>query len=155
MKQQIFHNPLDAVFEVDQSYSAGEVNHYEAEYSQVPANQITDQQPPVNVKDAEDIETDNQISEIYNLAVEAYHNQTAMVEIIDPKFAARNAEVAANYLNIALNAATSKAKIKNDRKRVGQFNPAIAANKTTNNVIVASQEDILRMISIDSTKGGN
>lgn len=154
MKQQIFHNPLDAVFEVDQSYSAGEVDHYEAEYSQVPANQVNEQ-PPANVKDSEDIETDNQISEIYNLAVEAYHNQTAMVEIIDPKFAARNAEVAANYLNIALNAATSKAKIKNDRKRVGQFNPAIAANKTTNNVIVASQEDILRMISIDSTKGGN
>lgn len=154
MKQQIFHNPLDAVFEVDQSYSAGEVDHYEADYSQVPANQVNEQ-PPSNVKDSEDIETDNQISEIYNLAVEAYHNQTAMVEIIDPKFAARNAEVAANYLNIALNAATSKAKIKNDRKRVGQFNPAIAANKTTNNVIVASQEDILRMISIDSTKGGN
>ena len=96
-----------------------------------------------------DIENDKKIDAVYEMAIDAYNQQTAMVEIIDPKFAARNAEVAANFLNIALNAATAKAKIKTDRKKIGMFNPAAAQNKTTNNVIVASQEDILKMIDKD------
>lgn len=144
MKQNLFTNPLDELFNIEDT---GE--QIEDQYMQVNQNQLATTTEPTE-KDPEDVANDRKIDEVYDLALSAYKQQTAMVEIIDPKFAARNAEVAANFLNIALNAATSKAKIKTDRKRVGMFNPAANANKTTNNVIVASQEDILKMIDSDT-----
>lgn len=147
MKQNLFTNPLDELFNIEEP---GEM--IEDQYMQVNQSQLATVEPTTSEKDAEDVANDQKIDEVYDLAITAYKQQTAMVEIIDPKFAARNAEVAANFLNIALNAATSKAKIKTDRKRVGMFNPAANANKTTNNVIVASQEDILKMIDSDTYK---
>lgn len=147
MKQQIFTNPLDELFNIEES-----TGDFMDSYMQVPESSVPVTAPAVSEKDAEDAENDRRIDEVYDLAIEAYKQQTEMVEIIDPKFAARNAEVAANFLNIALNAATSKAKIKTDRKRVGMFNPAAKNQSTTNNVIVASQEDILRMIDSDKSK---
>jgi hypothetical protein len=145
MKQNLFANPLDELFNIDDTGEG-----IEDQYMQVNQNQLATTAPDSTEKDPEDVANDKKIDEVYDLALSAYKQQTAMVEIIDPKFAARNAEVAANFLNIALNAATSKAKIKTDRKRVGMFNPAANANKTTNNVIVASQEDILKMIDSDT-----
>ena len=147
MKQQIFTNPLDELFNIEES-----TGDFMNSYMQVPESSVPVTAPAAPEKDAEDAENDRRIDEVYDLAIEAYKQQTEMVEIIDPKFAARNAEVAANFLNIALNAATSKAKIKTDRKRVGIFNPAAKNQSTTNNVIVASQEDILRMIDSDKSK---
>ena len=150
MKQQIFKNPLDELFEIHESAPEDDIAD---SYLQVQENQVSNAVVPVE-KDAEDIENDKRIDQVYDLAITAYEQQTAMVEIIDPKFAARNAEVAANFLNIALNAATSKAKIKADRKRIGMFNPAAQKAKTTNNVIVASQEDILKMIDNEISGDG-
>jgi hypothetical protein len=99
-------------------------------------------------KDEEDIELDKRIDAVYDAAIEAYQNQSAYTEIIEPRYAARNAEVAANYLTIALQAATSKAKIKTDRKKAGAL--ATGANaKTTNNLIVADRNEILKMIQVD------
>ena len=140
----MFKNPLDELFNIEDG-----TGDFMEEYRQVPETSLATVEPGPEAKDPEDVENDRRIDEVYDLAIDAYKQQTAMVEIIDPKFAARNAEVAANFLNIALSAATSKAKIKTDRKRVGMFNPAAAQNKTTNNVIVASQEDILKMIDKD------
>ena len=147
MKQNLFTNPLDELFNIEEP---GDM--IGDQYMQVNQSQLATVEPHTSEKDAEDVANDQKIDEVYDLAITAYKQQTAMVEIIDPKFAARNAEVAANFLNIALNAATSKAKIKTDRKRAGMFNPAANANKTTNNVIVASQEDILKMIDSDTYK---
>ena len=141
MKQQIFKNPLDELFNVEDS-----TGDFMDGYAQVPAALVEPEKTNQPEKDPEDIENDKKIDAVYEMAIDAYNQQTAMVEIIDPKFAARNAEAAAIFLNIALNAATAKAKIKTDRKKIGMFNPAAAQNKTTNNVIVASQEDILKMI---------
>jgi hypothetical protein len=147
MKQQIFKNPLDELFDIQE-----ETGDFMEEYRQIPASAVVPV-APVEEKDADDIATDARIDEVYDLALDAYKQQTAMVEIIDPKFAARNAEVAANFLNIALNAATSKAKIKTDRKRATAFNPAaVKQGNTTNNVIVASQEDVLRMLDNEIKK---
>ena len=141
MKQTKFENPLDNLFEIDDSLDRDESDYEIATVQNAPAEPVE--------KDEEDIDTDQKIDAVYDAALEAYQNQTAMVELLEPRYAARNAEVAATYLNIALQAATSKARVKNDRKRVGQFIPG-ASNKITNNTIVASREEILRMITVDS-----
>jgi hypothetical protein len=99
--------------------------------------------------DEEDKEITKKIDDIYDSAMEAYQNQTAYVEILEPRYAARNAEVAANYLNTALNAVSLKAKVKGEkRKTAGGFIP-YANNTTTNNVVVADRNQLLRMIMED------
>ena len=99
-------------------------------------------------KDEEDIEIDRKVDEVYTAAIDAFNNQTAYMEVIEPRYAARNAEVAANYLNIALNAASVRAKVKGDRKKNAAFVPF--SNNKTNGSVVASREDIMRMISVDA-----
>ena len=109
---------------------------------------------PVDLKDADDVLIEKRIDDVYDNAMQAFQNQTAYMEIIEPRYAARNAEVAANYLNIALAAANSRAKVKTDRKRANQtfvpFNNQ--GGKTTNNIIMANREDIIRMMTMDSEK---
>jgi hypothetical protein len=99
-------------------------------------------------KDAEDIEIDEKIDTVYTAAIDAFNNQTAYMEVIEPRYAARNAEVAANYLNIALNAASVRAKVKGDRKKTAQFVPF--TNNKTNGAVVASREDIMKMLAVDA-----
>lgn len=100
-------------------------------------------------KDAEDAQVDANIDAVYAAAMAAFDMQNSYTEIIEPRYAARNAEVAANYLAIALNAANARGKMKNDRARTSQFIPH--ANKTTNNLIVADRNSLLEMM-LDSAK---
>lgn len=137
-------NPLDELF------GTAPTKVEDDEYEQVTEGELAEMaevpQPPE--KDEEDIEIDKKIDTVYDAALDAFNQQTAYTEIIEPRYAARNAEVAANYLNIALNAAATRGKMKSERKRNAAFVPY--AGKTQNNVVVASREEIMRMISVDA-----
>lgn len=140
-------NPLDELFNTEPT----KVD--EDEYEQVTEGELAAMAAPVEPgepeeKDAEDIEIDKKVDQIYDMAVGAFQELTAYTQIIEPRYAARNAEVAANYLSTALNAASVRAKVKGDRKRAAQFVPF--AQKNQSNVVVASREEIMRMISIDA-----
>ena len=104
-------------------------------------------------KDDEDIEVDRKIDEVYEAAITAFNTQTAYTEVIEPRYAARNAEVAANYLNIALAAANSRAKVKSDRRKNAAFVPF--SNNKTNGAVVASREDLLKMLANDAEVKGS
>lgn len=111
---------------------------------------VVSDSPPVDHKDEDDVEIEKRIDEVYKAAIDAFNNQTAYTEIIEPRYAARNAEVAAGYLNIALAAANSRSKAKTDRKRANQsFIPHGGQGKTTNNIVIANREEVLRMINVD------
>lgn len=148
-------NPLDTLFDIDDEMTSGnEITEYgpatDEEINALAAPQAQ-AEPPKDVKDEDDIENDKRFDDVYTAAMETFQNQMAYTEIIEPRYAARNAEVAANFLNLALAAANSKAKVKNDRKRVNTFIPgANGTQKVTNNTIVATREEILRMISVDA-----
>lgn len=137
-------NPIDAIFDFQQEND-------EHKYQQVTEGELAEMaevpQPPE--KDQDDVEIDKKIDTIYDSALDAYNTQTAYTEIIEPRYAARNAEVAAQYLNIALNAAATRARVKGDRKRNSQFVP-YAAGAKTGGVVVASREEIMRLISVDA-----
>lgn len=139
-------NPLDELFNIlpsdleadDYAVSTeGEIAKPATELATVPE------------KDEEDLEIDKKIDEVYDAAISAYNTQTAYTEMIEPRYAARNAEVAANYLSIALNAATVRARVKGDRKKAAQFIP-FSNNTRPNGIVVANREDILNMISVDA-----
>jgi hypothetical protein len=139
------NNPLDELFDVE-----GSDRNEMVEYDQVSEQEVAAMAAPVDTpKDAEDIEVDRKIDAVYDAALETFQNQMAYTEIIEPRYAARNAEVAASYLNIALQAAATRARVKGDRKRAGQFIPGMGG-KVTNNTIVATREEIMRMISVDA-----
>lgn len=144
---QIKHqNPLDNLFDIDDEMTSGtEID----EYDSVPQSALVPPNTATPEKDEEDIENDKRFDEVYTAAIDTFNNQMAYTEIIEPRYAARNAEVAANFLNLALQAANSKARNKMDRKRATAFIPGMGG-KVTNNTIVASREEILRMISVDA-----
>lgn len=139
-------NPLDELFQTEQP--VGEI----AEYAQVTEGELAALQPAPE-KDDEDVEIDRKIDEVYTNAIDTFQQQMQYAEIVEPRYAARNAEVAANYLNIALNAAGMRAKVKGDRKKTNTFVPY--AGRNPNGAVVASLDDIMKMVAIDAeTKGG-
>jgi hypothetical protein len=142
-------HPLDSVFGISEEMSESDID---SRYEMVEANHQP-QPPTQDVKDEDDVLVEKRIDEVYESAISAFQQQVSYTEIIEPRYAARNAEVAANYLNIALAAANSRAKVKNDRKRANQnFVPYSGAGKTTNNILIANREEILKMITIDGEK---
>jgi hypothetical protein len=138
-------NPLDELFNTLP-------NDMEQDGEYIPTSEgtlatLNGEEPPPE-KDEEDIEIDTKIDTVYTAAIDAFNNQTAYMEVIEPRYAARNAEVAANYLNIALNAASVRAKVKGDRRKNAQFVPF--TNNKSNGAVVASREDIMKMLSVDA-----
>lgn len=147
------HHPLEDVFNIE--HNSAPLN-LEQKYDQLDPSLIP--QPTLeqleaivvpDVKDDDDAATDKKIDEVYNAALQTFHNQTAYTEIIEPRYAARTAEVAAQYLTIALNAATAKAKIKSDRKRTNAAFVPFGNNKNGN--IIADRNDIIKMLTVDTT----
>lgn len=96
----------------------------------------------------EDLHIDGQLEEIHNSAITAFEKSSRMADEVDPKFAARNAEVAAQYLNIALNAVNSRvdAKFKRQKVRLARSGGGSAPSTVNNNVIVADRNSMLEQI---------
>lgn len=137
-------NPLEQVFNMSDEFNI------EDEYGSAEQPKQNSSEQPVDHKDADDILIEERIDEVYKVAIEAFKAQQEYLEVIEPRYAARNAEVAANYLNIALSAVNSRSKAKTDRKRANQsFVPYANGGKTTNNVLIADRNEILKMISMD------
>ena len=63
----------------------------------------------------EDLKIDGQIDVIHGAAMTAFEAQHRLSQEVDPKFSARNAEVAAQYLKIALDAVGTRVDIVADR----------------------------------------
>jgi hypothetical protein len=146
-----FKHPLDSVFNIEGGSDLDIENEYAMTDAPRPTAPMNPADMPPDIKDEDDILVEKRIDEVYDAAMEAFQTQTSFIEVIEPKFAARNAEVAAGFLNIALAAANSRAKVKVDRKRANQsFVPyANQGGKNTTNVVIASREEILKMITID------
>lgn len=99
------------------------------------------------IDDAEEEQIATQLSTVYSYALDAFEQQTANVQTIDPKYAARTAEVAAQYLNIALNAVNTRFSNRDRReKRKGGRIESQNADTINNNIIVADRNELLRMM---------
>ena len=102
-------------------------------------------------------EVDNQINEqfqeIYDTAMDAYEQQALDIETIEPKYRARNSEVAVQYLNTALSAAKERSSIKMAKdKLVNKASPKVLNDNRS--VIVADRNDILKnLFSGDGSNG--
>lgn len=153
-------NPLEEAFNMSPGTSLTS-GTYDATYvpEPDPMDASTEVQPYVDQtipppKDSEDAEIFSKLDNIHLKAMEAFTNQTELIEIVDPKFAARNAEVAAQYLTAALNAVNLMSRVKNDReKRRPAGQPTGPSTVNNNNIIVTDRNSILKMLLQQGTDG--
>lgn len=101
---------------------------------------------------AEDLQVDSQLSEIHTAAMQAFYQQAALAQQVDPKFSARNAEVAAQFLTAALNTVNSRVdakfkrqKIRLERKKLTDGVP----NSVQNNLIVTDRNSLMKSLFAD------
>lgn len=95
--------------------------------------------------DEKDAEIEGQYQEIFNAAMDQFDTQSGEAELVEGKYKARNAEVAAQYLNTALAAVKGKADVKMHKDKVSIETTKAGTPKTLNqNVIVADRNDVLR-----------
>ena len=98
----------------------------------------------------EEQEMKSQMQGVYDHAMGAFEAQNMISQTVDPKFAARNAEVAAQFLKIALDAANSKADYHfklGPLRTLRNGAPTQQANSITNNILVADRNEILKAMS--------
>lgn len=99
--------------------------------------------------DDKDDEIDSQFQEIYDLSLEAFEAQSQEAELVEGRYKARNGEIAAQYLNIALNAAKDKATLKVNKDKLSlQARKVSATNikNQQNNLIVGDRNEVLRAL---------
>jgi hypothetical protein len=97
----------------------------------------------------EDLKLDGQLTTVHKAAMDAFEAQHAIAQTVDPKFSARNSEVAAQYLNIALDTIKTRGDLKYKRNKIRiATNPELAAagKPTQNNLIIADRNDVLRSL---------
>lgn len=70
------------------------------------------------VYDEKDMEIEEQLQEIYETAMTQFEVQAGITETVEGKYAARNAEVAVQYLTAALNAVQTKASVKGNKDKL-------------------------------------
>lgn len=95
--------------------------------------------------DEKDEEIETQFQEVYDAAMEAFDTQMNDSMSIEPKYRARNQEIAVQFLNAALNAASHKSSMKQHKDKVTLDHAKNAGPKTLNqNLIVADRNEILK-----------
>lgn len=91
----------------------------------------------------EDLKIDGQIDVIHSAAMTAFEAQSRLSQEVDPKFAARNAEVAAQYLKIALDAVGTRVDTKYKRAKI-KLTKNEGPRSVQNNLIVADRNELLK-----------
>jgi hypothetical protein len=92
----------------------------------------------------EDLHIDVHLDTIRSAAYGAFEQQARLSQEVDPKFSARNAEVAAQYLNIALNAVNSRVDAKFKRQKVRMAKQDAGAPAAVNTTIIIDRNVLLQ-----------
>jgi len=93
--------------------------------------------------DNKDVELEDQFQEVYDAAFDAFEAQNGEAELVEGKYKARNAEVAANFLTTALNAAKEKADMK---KHKDKLSASSGGAQTVNNNIIIDRNELLKAL---------
>lgn len=132
--QKMISHPLEEFFDIEENTT--EIVRYERK------TEIT-KHVEYDDKDAELEET---YQEIIDSAMSGFDNLRDMAYTADTKFAARLAEVGAQYLNAALAAASKKTQLKENKdKLVLRQRTGPAAKNTTNNILLLDRNEALKM----------
>lgn len=147
MKDDIYNHPLENLFNIENGSTDLEP------YANLPIEtRKTDLVKIPELYDNKDQEIEEQFQEIYDYAISAYENQAKEIQHVEPKYRARNHEMAIQYLNTALQAAKEKSGVKanKDKLNIDKQKLEKKTSTTNNNLIIGNRNDILKMLrSID------
>jgi hypothetical protein len=165
-------SPLENVFNIEEDTTESIFSVFNPPMTELPievVNSVTGEalelSPDLSIEDEnraekiEDIQLQGQYDVIYKNALDAFQAQLDLAQGSDPRFAARNAEVAAQYLNIALNSTKDRteAKFKRAKIKLAQQQAKPSTTNIQNNlgVIVADRNEILKMLKASEKEVSN
>lgn len=132
-------HPLEEVFDLEEGSTL------------VPQTVVNSEVTEYEQYDKKDTEIESQFQEVYDLALTAFEQQQEESEDIDPKYKARNAEVAVQFLSTALNAAQAKANLKTHKEKLGLASKKAGKSAVTNNnLLVTNRNDLLKLFRQES-----
>jgi len=94
-----------------------------------------------------DTEIEQQLQDVYKAAMDAFDNQNDVIEEVEGKYVARNAEVAVQFLNAALAALREKSTIKQHKDKLQVTDFANKLPKTVNNNLIIDRNELLKLIT--------
>lgn len=137
----MIENHLESVFDIEPGTTISPIQKPAPMKTEIVSTNDADTSSLIN---EEDKEIAQQLATIYGYAVEAFEQQTNLITEVDPRFAARNAEVAAQYLNIALNSVNSRATIRQNKLKLKV--DGSTPGTVNQNLIVADRNELLRLL---------
>ena len=87
--------------------------------------------------------------------MEAFDSQSDITAMVEGKYAARNAEVAAVYLNTALNAAKEKSGQKEHKDKLSVAKQNAGKPGTVNNNLIMDRNDLIKMLEGAETENND
>lgn len=103
--------------------------------------------------DNKDKELEDQLEEIRSAAMDAFDAQNDVIETVDGKYAARNAEVAVQFLNTALDAVREKSNLKKHKDKLTIDKANAGKPGTQNNTVnIFDRNELLRLMNGEQTK---
>jgi len=139
-------NHLESVFGIEPGTTISKVQDPKP-MTEIVSTNDTDTSSLIN---EEDLAVASQLATVYGYAIDAFEQQTQMVSEVDPRFAARNAEVAAQYLNIALDSIKSRATIRQNKLKMKI--DGTTPGTVNQNLIIADRTELLKMLGEASDK---
>jgi hypothetical protein len=144
MTTKTIDHPLEDVLDIPSNSTEIDVIEHESKEIQVIDH------PDYDDKDQS---IDSQFQEVYDLAMDAFERQAEDAEIIEPKFRARTQEVAAQFLNTALNAAKEKSYLKVHKDKINIAKAKATGPQTVNNnLVVADRNELLKKMMGESNE---
>lgn len=102
--------------------------------------------------DDKDKEIESQFEEVYDAAMETFHDTIEQLDDIEPKYKNKSREVAVQFLNAALAAAEKKAVMKANKDKLES---KASTNNYTQNNLIFDRNELLKSIrsgkTIDNT----
>lgn len=136
IKEKTIEHPMEQVFGIETGSTI-------VEYTESLPTELSDH----NQYDEKDNEIEKQYQEVYDKAMDAFDAQSDIVDTVEGKFAARNAEVAVQFLNAALSAVKEKGGLKQHKDKLDVVKQTKGGPTTVNNNLIMDRNDMIRLIN--------
>lgn len=130
--EKIISHPMEEIFEIEENTTV------------VPYKKVKTDLIPYEPFDEKDRELEEQFQDVYDIAIESFEEQRDDADTIEPKFRARNAEVAVQYLKTALEAAQLKSNLKQHKDKITIKRDA--GRTVNNNMVFADRNAIIKAL---------
>lgn len=143
IKSELIEHPMEDVLDIESGTTM-------VEYQEI----TPDVPVPMPTYDAKDDEIEQKLEEIYTAAMGNVVTIADEMERVEGKYKARIGEVTATMLNVALGAVKEKRELKQHKDKL---TPGVAGSgvthTTTNNLVVADRNEILRILRDKKNNG--